>query len=268
MSEPGAEAAAPRVELRRFHAVGRVAFKLSMALVGLNAMFCLFVAASHQAPGCAGRWIEAYGAGAVAGLIGVPALFAAVVGFLASRQRLALAKGVFYGALSVTVALLAVALLRSVTQGLAVLAECPGWWWLWTLIAGFLSTNTEVVLVVPALVVLVAAVRARSGSARWPLRDSAYIGSCLSLALAYGLLHIAVSSRSWDIPHARLLKALFWAAVFVTPQVFVLLLMGGIALVHKSRNAAYRSPSYGWFAAVAVVGAAWTQYLALVFAAR
>jgi hypothetical protein len=249
-----------------------VAFKLSIALVGLNAMFCLFVAVSHQAPGCAGRWTEAYGAGEVAGLIGVPAVFAAVIGFLASRQRSALAKGVFYGALSVTMvmagALLAIALFRSVTQGLAVLAECAGWWWLWTLIADFLGRNTEVVVAAPMLVVLVAALRARRGVARWPLRDGAYIGSCLSLALAYLLLHVAVSSHDWDIPLARLLWAIFWVNVFVTPQVFVLLLMGGIALIRKSRNAAWRSPSYGWFATVAIVGGAWSQYLALVIAAR
>jgi hypothetical protein len=129
-------------------------------------------------------------------------------------------------------------------------------------VADFLASNTEVTLIAPSLVVLVAAVRARRGG-RWPLRDSAYIASCLSLAAACVLLHIVFMLTPINgVPFslARALVGVCWLIALVTPQAVVALVMGGVAVVRKRRNAAYRSPSYWWFVGVAIAGSAWTRF--------
>jgi hypothetical protein len=141
----------PSAELRRFRAVARVAFKVSIALVGLNAVFGLLVVAGTWAAGCAVPAASAddgagsgAGSGTGVGLVFIPALLAAMVGLMTSprhdrtfeehnvapyeflpRLTLTLAELVFYSTLAGTLAILALMLDVSVTYSLSLLSACP-----------------------------------------------------------------------------------------------------------------------------------------------
>src|SRR5882724_7163264 len=72
-------------ELKRFLAVAKVAFRVSIALVGINLVFCFVAVVSMWAPKCAGHiWDEGYTTGDAFGLILGTTFIAAMVGMMAA----------------------------------------------------------------------------------------------------------------------------------------------------------------------------------------
>ena len=136
------------VQLKQFLAVARVAFRVSIALAGINAVFCIFAALSSWAPRCAGYVRdEAHTPGNILALAFACAFIACMVGILAGGSekfnslfedqnvlafgfgaiRVTSAMLVFYSFVLMLLVMFAVALGLSVTQCQAMLADCLGW---------------------------------------------------------------------------------------------------------------------------------------------
>jgi len=134
-------------ELKRFLAVAKVTFRVSLVLVGVSLVFGVLAAVSMWAPRCAGHnWGERMGG--VFALVLVTAFIAAMIGMMAAGGeplrsqfelynispyeflptiRLTFAELVFYSTLLVALAMIAVVWGISILAGLTTLAECLGW---------------------------------------------------------------------------------------------------------------------------------------------
>lgn len=123
----------------------------------------------------------------------------------------------------------------------------------------FLAANFHLVLVFPLVAILASGLFHFVNPMRWPFHDGAYIGSCLSLAVAYGLLMAGYVGHGFG-------SMLLWP-LFV-PQNFVLLSMGAYAALRKIRSASYHAPSLWNFAIVAAVGHGWTTFVILGLLAK
>jgi heme/copper-type cytochrome/quinol oxidase subunit 1 len=134
-------------ELKRFLAVAKVTFRVSLVLVGISLVLGVLAAVSMWAPRCAGHnWDER--TGGVFALVLVTAFIAAMIGMMAAGGeplrsqfevhnispyeflpmiRLTLAEVVFYSTLLMALAMIAVVWGLSVLACLTTLAECLGW---------------------------------------------------------------------------------------------------------------------------------------------
>ncbi|MEK7995525.1 MAG: hypothetical protein AAB403_17125 [Planctomycetota bacterium] len=112
-------------------------------------------------------------------------------------------------------------------------------------LAGWLVNNIDLVLIFPMIAGLICLSLHRLGRLRH-LRLAVYVSASFSLAFGYVYaLSVAFS--------------LLAAVMVFAPQTFVLVIMGGSALVTQWRNSEYNAPSPLWVVGVAVLGHCWTR---------
>jgi hypothetical protein len=111
--------------------------------------------------------------------------------------------------------------------------------------AGWLINNIDLVFVLPIFASLICLSLHRLGWLRH-LRLAVYVSASLSLAFGY----VYAMSGAFS---------LLAAVTVFAPQTFVLLTMGGSALIAQWRNVEYKAPSPLWVVGVAVLGHCWTR---------